>query len=135
MDKLIVSLLILFILVACGKVSLESVQGQWVLISYGSPSNQIAAVPNADASIEFDSEGRMTGNVGCNGFGGEYETDGNAIIFSPIETTLMFCEGQVGDQELVTLAALSESATFVVENNLLTITSENGESSITLEQK
>ena len=135
MNKLVVSMFVLFVLAACGSASPESIQGKWILISYGSPSAQVAASPDVEAHIDFDSEGRMTGNVGCNGFGGEYELDGDMITFSPIESTLMFCEGPVGDQELATLVTLQEVTTFELDGNVLTITSADGNSSIVLERR
>jgi len=133
MNKLVVSLFMLFILAACGSVSSRSVQGQWILISYGSPSDQILAVPNVETSIEFK-DGQLSGNVGCNGFGGEYSVDGDTITFGPIMSTMMFCEA-VADQESITLAVFQESATFVMSDNLLTITSMDGNSVIVLERK
>ena len=135
MKKLVIGLLTIVILAACGNVSQGSIQGKWTLISYGSPADQIAAVPDVDAYIEFDSDGRMNGNVGCNGFGGAYELDGDMIAFSPVESTLMFCEGPVGDQELATFAVLTESTVFSMDGNTMTITSADGVSSITLRQK
>jgi heat shock protein HslJ len=132
MNKLVVSLFMLFVLAACGNASSGSIQGKWTLISYGSPSDQIAAVSDVDAHIEFDVEGKMNGNVGCNGFGGDYSVDGNTLNFGAIMSTMMFCEGPVGEQELATLAALSESAAFAIDGNTMTITSADGNSSITL---
>ena len=73
--------------------------------------------------------------MGCNGFGGEYRLDGDMIIFSPIETTLMFCEGPVGEQELATLATLQEMTSFELNGNVLAIISADGSSSIVLERK
>lgn len=135
MNKLVVSLFMLFVLAACVNALPETVDGQWILISYGFPSAQVAAVPDVEAHIDFDNEGRMTGNVGCNGFGGEYELDGDMITFGPIESTLMFCEGPLGDQELATLNTLQEMTSFERNGNLLTITSADGNSSIVLERK
>ena len=135
MKKLVIGLFAIVILAACGSESPISIQGKWTLISYGLSSEQIAAVPDVEAYIEFDSEGRMTGNVGCNGFGGAYEVDGDKINFNPIESTLMFCEGLVGEQELVTLATLQEMTSFELDGNMLTITSADGSSSVVLERK
>jgi heat shock protein HslJ len=135
MNKLAISLFMLFILAACGNISSGLVQGQWILISYGSPSDQVLAVPDVDASIEFDSEGRMNGNVGCNGFGGDYTVDGGTIRFGPIMSTMMFCEGPVGAQEMETIAVFQESAQFVIDGDTMMITSADGESSITLGRK
>jgi heat shock protein HslJ len=77
----------------------------------------------------------VTGNVGCNGFGGKYEVDGNTIKFSEVMSTLMFCEGPVGEQELGTLAVLRESATYVLDGDILTITSQDGSAVVVLARK
>jgi len=135
MKKLVIGLFAIVILAACGSEPPVSIQGQWKLISYGSPSDQMAKVPDVETHIEFDSDGRMTGNVGCNGFGGSYEVDGDMITFSPIESTLMLCEGPVWDQELATLATLQEVTSFELNESMLTITSVDGNSSIVLESK
>ncbi len=87
-----------------------------------------------DTSITFSPDGKLSGNVGCNGFGGDYSVDGNKITFGPIASTLMFCEN-VAEQESGTLAVFQESATFVLDGNMLTITSADGASSIVLKQK
>lgn len=130
MKRLLVSLVVIFTLTACAGGTTASVEGQWTLVSY----NGIAAVPDVETSIEFK-DGQMSGNVGCNGFGGEYSVDGSTITFGPVETTLMFCEGPVGDQEMATLAVFQESAVFAIDGIVMTITSANGNSSIVLEKK
>ena len=130
---LFVVLLIAIALTACGEVSAD-IRGQWKLVSSGSPSNQMPAAPDVETSIEFK-DGQMNGNVGCNGFGGDYTVNGDALEFGPVMSTMMFCEGPVGEQELATLAVLKESATFVLDGNMLTITSADGASVIVLERK
>ncbi len=77
----------------------------------------------------------MSGNVGCNGFGGEYKVDGDTITFDQVVSTMMFCEGPVGEQELGTLAVLQKSAAFMLEGDTLKITSADGNSVIVLERK
>ena len=126
------------VLAACAGGSSASIQGQWKLVSYGPPgpsSNQIPAVPDVETSIEFDSEGRMNGNVGCNGFGGDYTVDGDKITFGPVMSILMFCDGPVGGQETATLGVFFGTATFTLDGNLLTITSADGNMAIVLERK
>ena len=131
---LIVGLLIVVALSACSGGASASIQGQWKLISHGTPSEQIPAAPDVETSIEFK-DGQMNGNVGCNGFGGEYTVKGDALELGAVMSTMMFCEGPVGEQELATLAVLKESATFVLDGNMLTITSADGASVIVLERK
>jgi len=134
MKKLIVGLLALLILTACAGGSTATLKGQWRLVSYGSASSQTPAMPDVDTSIEF-LDGQLNGNVGCNGFGGEYEVDGDTIKLGPVMSTMMFCEGPVGDQELGTIAVFQESAKFVLDGDTLTITSADGNSVIVLARK
>jgi len=133
MKKYLIGLLAAFVLTACGGKSSKSIQGEWKLISHGSGSNQIPAVANVGASIEFDSEGRMSGNVGCNNFGSKYTVAGNTIKFGAIMSTEMFCEGPVGGQESAVLSVLQDSTTFTFDGNTMIITSPNGDASIVLE--
>ncbi len=140
MKKITLFLLVLFVLTAsimtaCSGGDSASVVGTWTLTSYGSSTNPTPAAPDADTSIEFASDGTLAGNVGCNGFGGDYKVDGDKIVFGQIISTLMFCEGPVGEQEAVTLAVFAESAPFVVDGDTLTITSADGSSVIVLARK
>ena len=134
MKKYIFALLALLILSACSGESTASMEGSWKLVSYGSAANQTPAAADIDTSIEFK-DGRVSGNVGCNGFGGEYEVDGEMLTFDQMMSTLMFCEGPVGEQEFGTLAVLGESATYVLEGDTLTIISQDGNAVIVLARK
>jgi heat shock protein HslJ len=93
----------------------------------------IPAAPDVETSIEFK-DGQMSGNVGCNGFGGEYKVNGDSIEFGPVMSTMVFCEN-VAEQESTVLATLQEKTSFVIDGNILTITSGDGSSSIVLEKK
>lgn len=134
MKSLVIGLMAILMLSACAGGSSASIQGQWKLLSYGPVNDQTLAASDVETSIEFDSEGRMSGNVGCNGFGGDYTVDGDTITFGPVMSTMMFCEA-VADQESSTLAVLQETTTFVINGSTLTITSEDGNSSVVLEKK
>ena len=134
MKSIVYSILIVLILSACSAGKSASIQGQWKLISYGSIPNQTPAVADVDTMIEFDSEGRMSGNVGCNGFGGNYTVKDDTITFGPVMSTMMFCDA-VAEQESGTLAVLQEVTSFELDGNMLTITSADGSSSVVFERK
>jgi len=139
MKSIVYSVLVIFLLSACSSGKPASIQGQWKLISYSidspaPPPNQLPAVTDVETSIELDSEGRMTGNVGCNDFSADYTVDGDTVTFGPVIATLMFCGGS-SEQEMRTFAVLQKSATLVINGNMLTITSADGNSSIVLERK
>jgi heat shock protein HslJ len=133
MKNIVFGLLLVIILAACTGGNSASIQGGWKLVSYGSASSQTPAVADVETSIEFK-DGKLSGNVGCNGFGGDYKVDSDTITFGPVMSTMMFCEA-VAEQESGTLAVFQEKATFVLDGNTLTITSADGKSVIVLEKK
>ena len=120
---------------ACSGGTSASLTGTWKLVSYGPPAKPAPAEADVDTSIEFGSDGTLNGNVGCNGFGGDYKVEGDMITFGSIVSTMMFCEGPAGDQELGTLAVLRESANYVLDGDMLTITSGDGSAVIVLARK
>jgi heat shock protein HslJ len=134
MKKFVIGLFTLLMLAACAGGNSASIEGTWRLVSYGSPTEQTPAAADIDTSIEFN-DGQVSGNVGCNGFGGQYEVEGDKITFSDMVSTLMFCEGPAGDQESATLAVLRDSATYVLDGNTLTITSADATTMIVLARK
>jgi len=120
------------LLSACSGGNSGSVTGTWKLVSYGPPAKPAPAAADVDTSIEFGSDGTLNGNVGCNGFSGDYNVEGDTIRFESIVSTMMFCEGPAGEQEAATLAVLQGSAKFFLEGDTLTITSADGISAIVL---
>ena len=134
MKKLVIGLLALFLLAACAGGSSASISGQWKLVSYGPAGSQTPAIANVNTNIEFTSDGKLNGNVGCNSFGGDYKVNGKNLTFGPVMSTMMFCEG-VSNQEMATIAVFQKSATFVLAGDKLTITSNDGISMIMLERK
>lgn len=130
---LFAGLLAVLVLTACAGGNAASIEGQWKLVSYGPASAQIPAAPDVETSIEFK-DGQMSGNVGCNGFGGEYRIKGGQIEFGAVVSTMMYCE-QIAEQEAGTLAALQGTARFVLDGDTLTIASADGAMSIVLARK
>jgi heat shock protein HslJ len=123
------------LLAACSPAASPGIVGDWELVSYGPPSGLLPAVPGVEASIQFKSNGTLGGNVGCNGFGGDYKVSESTIEFDQIMATLMFCEGPVGEQEAVTLKVFAETASFILDGDMLTITSADENSVVVLVRK
>lgn len=136
MKKLIPVLLVMMVLLAaCGSGnSSASVVGTWKLVSYGSADKQTPAAEGVDTSIEFK-DGKLSGNVGCNSFGGDYKVDGDKITFGPVMSTMMACLNQSGDQEQGTLAVLQNTVKYAVSGDTLTITSADGKAEVVLAKK
>jgi heat shock protein HslJ len=64
--------------------------------------------------------------MGCNQFGGDYETSADQITFGPMNSTLMACEEPLMTQESAVLAMLSGTVTYQVDATRLTLTAEDG---------
>ena len=135
MKKILLIAIAVLILAACSSAS-PAVTGEWKLVSYGDASNPTPAVPDVDASIKFDSNGQLSGNVGCNGFGGTYEMKGDKITFSGIISTMMFCEA-TSPQEQGVLGVFSDKVELKIQmtGDSLTITSADGASVVNLARK
>src|SRR4030042_5679742 len=63
-------------LAACQKLASPLEDYTWVLIQYGAPGKINTALPDTAVTAFFDSkEKQVSGNGGCNAYGGSHETD------------------------------------------------------------
>lgn len=110
---LLVSLMVL----TPGCTSGPSLEGTWTATS-ARPQTLVA-----DAAITMTfAKGQVSGNAGCNHFGGSYSASGGLLKAPQLGTTLMFCEGPRGEQEVWFLALLSSSPTVSVDGDTLILT-------------
>ena len=135
MKRIILFATALFLLAACSASPKVDVAGEWKLISYGDKTNPTPALPGVDTTIKFEN-GQLSGNVGCNSFGGEYKVKGDKISFEPIMSTEMYCE-TTWAQEQGVLGILTSSGAVTVQlaGDILTITSADGSSVLILMRK
>lgn len=103
----------------------SSVMGAWKLTSYGPGNAPAPAVPDVEAGLTFKEDGTVTGNSGCNGFGGNYKVEGDQITFDQIVSTLMACDDPRMAQESAVQKALSGTASFKIKGNTLTLTNND----------
>lgn len=69
-------------------------------------------------SLQFDAEGQMTGQSGCNRFSGRYEMDGEKLkVLSPLVGTRMACPGAAMKQENEFLDILSSAEQVGVQDD------------------
>ena len=122
-------------LTACAGSASASLAGSWKLISYGSKSNPTPAAPDVDTTVTFGPDGKISGSVGCNSFGGDYKVKGDKIVFGQIVSTLMGCPDPIGQQESAVFSVFAGEATFSVDGSTLTITSADGNSVVVLARK
>ena len=135
MKKTFLLAIALAILTACTSASAD-ITGDWKLVSYGDAANPSPAISNVDTSIKFDSNSQINGNVGCNGFGGNYKISGDSITFNSIVSTMMYCE-ETSSQEQAVLGVFSDNVELKIQlnNDTLTITSADGVSVVNLARK
>jgi heat shock protein HslJ/uncharacterized membrane protein len=75
----------------------------------------------AQATLEFPTDGRASGNGSCNGFNGVVTVDGNTIQFAGIAATRKACAEAVMRQEDAYFEALREAERFETEGETLRI--------------
>jgi heat shock protein HslJ len=135
MKKLFFAMLMVLVLAACSNSRVD-VLGEWKLVSYGDAANPTPSLADVDTSIEFDPNGQMIGNVGCNGFGGGYEIKDGKITFNGIMSTMMFCD-EISAQEEGVLSVFADKVQLKIQmkGDTLTITSADGASVVNLVRK
>lgn len=77
--------------------------------------------PN-EITLSF-SDGQVSGNSGCNSFGGSYTVKGDKIQFSQLASTMMACMEPEGimEQEQIILQYLNQAKTYRFEDGRLVI--------------
>lgn len=131
---LFLALAALFSLTACSATP-PAFTGEWRIVSYGPEGSLIPAVAGVDTSVNFQADGKINGNAGCNQFFGTYTVDGETIEFSAIGSTMMACLDGRMEQEQGVLAVLSGEASYALSGNSLIITSAEGALLVVLEKK
>lgn len=77
-------------------------------------------------SLEFGTEGVVTGTDGCNRIMGSYTANGGEIAFGNLASTMMFCEGVD--------TWLTQASTATLSGDTLTVFNEGGSEIGTLER-
>jgi heat shock protein HslJ len=121
---LIISLAISACTAGNGQAS-ASVIGSWKLTSFGPAASPKPAVPDTQAGLTFNQDGSIIGNSGCNGFGGSYQLEGDKITFSEVVSTLMACDTPRMEQESAVHQVLTDTATYQIAGNTLTLTNND----------
>jgi heat shock protein HslJ len=127
--KYLITLLIICLAIsACtakNEGSAASLIGSWKLTSYSRADVLTPAVTDTEAGLTFKDDGTVTGSSGCNGLGGSYTVEDDKITFSEITSTLMACDDPRMAQEGAAHQVLTDTATFKIEGNTLTLTNND----------
>jgi heat shock protein HslJ len=100
----------------------------WVLDGYRTGGDAISSVlAGTTITATFSPDGNVTGNAGCNHYGGRYSLDGTNLSVSSVFSTLMYCETPgVMQQEASYLGHLANVSTYRVEGDRLILTDNEG---------
>lgn len=86
------------------------------------------ALESPAVTLEFRTPGQITGNAGCNRFGGGCRFDDHFIHFSRLRATRRACEENVMEQERRFLKLLGDAVTWeVTEDGTLVLGGPEGE--------
>lgn len=128
MKKYLLTLLVLSLAIsACtaGDGGAASLIGSWKLTATGPANSPTPAVPGTEAGITFNNDGTVSGNSGCNGFGGNYKVEGDQVTFDQITSTLMACDEPRMTQEEAVHRVLTDTATYKIQGNTMTLTNND----------
>lgn len=132
MKKYLLTLLVTALTIsACAAQNTEepsapaSVLGSWKLTAYGPANAPVPAVEGVEAGLTFNEDGTVTGTSGCNGLGGDYSVEGDQITFGDFVSTLMACEDPIMAQEEAAHRVMTDTATYTIDGNTLTITNND----------
>lgn len=101
---------------------------QWVLESFISGDAVSSTLVGTTLTAVFE-DGTITGEAGCNGYGGTYTVEGNSLTITEVVSTMMACLEPEGimDQEAQFLALLNSADSYEIEGSMLTIMSGDGQ--------
>lgn len=102
----------------------------WTLTTIGGPGDTVSSViAGTEITATFEN-GSVTGNAGCNSYGGNYTVDGSRLTIDSIGSTKMHCTRPAGvmEQETRYLNLLGSTAEYRIGGNRLLLTDAGGNS-------
>jgi len=114
----------LVMLVACGKTGGDPLDGtSWELYSMG----KYSPIAGSKITIQFEN-GQVSGNGGCNSYGGEYRVNGDKLELGMLMSTLMACaDPAMMEQETIFMQALGDAQGFEIVGGQLQMYGSGGE--------
>lgn len=102
---------------------------RWKLVSLGTGSEAVPVLLNSSVTLEFGADGKVSGQGGCNSYGGTYTVQDGSLKFGEIVSTLRACVDQtITEQEQRYLQALRGAQQYTLEGDSLTLSSsDNGD--------
>ncbi|HLR97204.1 MAG TPA: META domain-containing protein [Jiangellaceae bacterium] len=96
--------------------------------SASGPDDSVSSVPgDVTATIEFNDDGEVGVETGCNTGGGSAEITAEAVTFSePVIATQIACEGPEGEADQAMKDVLQGELTYTVQDDTLRLEGPNG---------
>jgi heat shock protein HslJ len=101
----------------------------WTVIAYNNGKQAVTSVvAGSNITIDFGTDGIVSGTGGCNTYTGSYKVTENQISIGPLASTRMFCGEPAGimDQETQFLLAMETAATYKIEASTLELRTQDG---------
>lgn len=103
---------------------------RWLLNSYSDGGGALVApISGTEVDLNFTEDGSISGNAGCNNYGGGFQTTDGEISFSGVFQTEMACMDPAGamEQESAYLSLLGEVASYQIQGNFLVLLNAEGQ--------
>ena len=89
----------------------------------------------ADAFVQFQSGGKLSGHGGCNRFFGTYKQDGIALTISPLGATKMMCPPPQMETETRLMGALQNTVSVDATHLVLILKDKDGKALLELQRR
>jgi putative lipoprotein len=83
-------------------------------------------IDDAQSTLEFGTDGRVSGRGGCNRYGGTVQLNGASLIVGQLFSTKMACAPALMDQETKFLAALEATRSYQMDGTKLVLADATG---------
>ena len=93
----------------------------WKLVNFETDREVIPALAEAPATLEFSSDGRLSGRSGCNRYFASYSLTDDHLRIGPLGATRMLCSPAQMDQETRYFQALATAGRCVLSKDELLI--------------
>lgn len=112
----------LLLLAVAPATAASPLQGEWRVVEL----NGAQIAPGSQASLRFDSDGRVSGKGSCNRYGASYRVEKDRISFTPAMSTRMACAPPLMAQESLFFSILQKADRWTLDGGVLTITAADG---------
>ena len=108
-----------------------AIEGEWTVTGYHAGDAITSPLGGVELTAQF-AAGSLSGDTGCNTFGGPYAIDEDTIEIGPLHQTLIACATEeLQQQERDYLAALEEATSFSVTGDRLDLLRDGGAIAVT----